>query len=197
MQDEFMRLQSVLHKTIVFITHDFDEAIRLADRIAIMKDGAVEQIGTPEEIVLAPATDYVAEFTARGGAGQGGARRRAHAGRGAVPERAAPAGPRHRGRGGAASRGGSGRGRGDDATGASIGQLDRATPWSTAARGRRDGERDAGLPSLGLLAGRCGWAWLVLSLLIGSGAGRCCLGLRLPEAWRYPPRAGSAGSSSG
>jgi glycine betaine/proline transport system ATP-binding protein len=54
MQDEFMRLQSVLKKTIVFITHDFDEAIRLADRIAIMKDGAVVQVGTPEEIVLAP-----------------------------------------------------------------------------------------------------------------------------------------------
>jgi len=63
MQDEFMRLQSVLKKTIVFITHDFDEAIRLADTIAIMKDGAVVQQGTPEDIVLHPATDYVAEFT--------------------------------------------------------------------------------------------------------------------------------------
>jgi glycine betaine/proline transport system ATP-binding protein len=63
MQDEFVRLQSVLRKTIVFITHDFDEAIRLADRIAIMKDGAVEQQGTPEEIVLHPATPYVREFT--------------------------------------------------------------------------------------------------------------------------------------
>ncbi|GJL82159.1 MAG: ABC transporter ATP-binding protein [marine bacterium B5-7] len=63
MQDEFMRLQSVLRKTIVFITHDFDEAIRLADRIAIMKDGRVIQTGTPEQLVLAPATDYVAEFT--------------------------------------------------------------------------------------------------------------------------------------
>jgi glycine betaine/proline transport system ATP-binding protein len=63
MQDEFIRLQAVLKKTIVFITHDFDEAIRLADRIAVMKDGAVEQIGTPEQIVLAPATPYVAEFT--------------------------------------------------------------------------------------------------------------------------------------
>lgn len=63
MQDEFIRLQSVLKKTIVFITHDFDEAIRLADRIAIMKDGAVVQSGTPEELVLSPATDYVAEFT--------------------------------------------------------------------------------------------------------------------------------------
>ncbi|SDU32156.1 glycine betaine/proline transport system ATP-binding protein [Stappia sp. ES.058] len=63
MQDEFMRLQSVLKKTIVFITHDFDEAIRLADRIAIMKDGAVVQTGTPEDLVMSPATDYVAEFT--------------------------------------------------------------------------------------------------------------------------------------
>ncbi len=63
MQDEFMRLQSVLKKTIVFITHDFDEAIRLADRIAIMKDGAVVQAGTPEDLVLNPATPYVAEFT--------------------------------------------------------------------------------------------------------------------------------------
>jgi glycine betaine/proline transport system ATP-binding protein len=63
MQDEFIRLQSVLKKTIVFITHDFDEAIRLADRIAIMKDGAIVQAGTPEEIVLHPATDYVREFT--------------------------------------------------------------------------------------------------------------------------------------
>jgi glycine betaine/proline transport system ATP-binding protein len=63
LQEEFMRLQSVLKKSIVFITHDFDEAIRLADRIAIMKDGAIEQVGTPEEIVLDPATPYVREFT--------------------------------------------------------------------------------------------------------------------------------------
>jgi glycine betaine/proline transport system ATP-binding protein len=63
MQDELIRLQKVLKKTIVFITHDFDEAIRLADRIAIMKDGFVVQAGTPEQIVLAPATDYVREFT--------------------------------------------------------------------------------------------------------------------------------------
>lgn len=63
MQDEFLRLQNVLHKTIVFITHDFDEAIRLADRIAIMQDGAIVQIGSPEELILNPATDYVAEFT--------------------------------------------------------------------------------------------------------------------------------------
>lgn len=63
LQEEFMRLQSVLKKSIVFITHDFDEAIRLADRIAIMKDGSIEQVGTPEEIVVAPATAYVREFT--------------------------------------------------------------------------------------------------------------------------------------
>jgi glycine betaine/proline transport system ATP-binding protein len=63
MQDEFLRLQSTLHKTIVFITHDFDEAIRLADRIAIMHDGIIEQIGTAEDLVTNPATDYVAAFT--------------------------------------------------------------------------------------------------------------------------------------
>ena len=63
MQDEFLRLQSVLHKTIVFITHDFEEAIRLADRIGIMKDGEVIQVASPEELVLSPANDYVAEFT--------------------------------------------------------------------------------------------------------------------------------------
>ena len=63
MQDEFIRLQSVLKRTIVFIAHGFDEAIRLADKIAIMKDGEVVQSGTPEDIVLSPATPYVAEFT--------------------------------------------------------------------------------------------------------------------------------------
>ena len=63
MQDEFLRLQRMLKKTIIFITHDFDEAIRLADRIAIMKDGAIVQIGTPEQLVAEPADDYVADFT--------------------------------------------------------------------------------------------------------------------------------------
>lgn len=63
MQDEFLRLQGMLKKTIVFITHDFDEAIRLADRIAIMKDGAIIQVATPEELVLNPASGYVQEFT--------------------------------------------------------------------------------------------------------------------------------------
>ena len=63
MQDEFLRLQEMLGKTIVFITHDFDEALRLADRIAIMKDGAIEQIDTPDQIVLNPATEYMRKFT--------------------------------------------------------------------------------------------------------------------------------------
>ena len=63
MQDEFLRLQSVLHKTILFVTHDFDEALRLADRIAIMKDGIIEQLDTPANIVLHPATEYVRKFT--------------------------------------------------------------------------------------------------------------------------------------
>lgn len=63
MQDEFLRLQQLLNKTIVFITHDFDEALRLADRIAIMKDGSVEQCDTPDQIVLHPATEYVRKFT--------------------------------------------------------------------------------------------------------------------------------------
>jgi glycine betaine/proline transport system ATP-binding protein len=63
MQDEFIRLQRMLQKTIIFITHDFDEAIRLADQIGIMKDGAIVQLGTPEEIVSNPADRYVEEFT--------------------------------------------------------------------------------------------------------------------------------------
>ena len=63
MQDEFLRLQEVLNKTIMFVTHDFDEALRLADRIAIMKDGIIEQLDTPDNIVLNPATEYVKKFT--------------------------------------------------------------------------------------------------------------------------------------
>ena len=63
MQDEFIRLQSVLKKTIVFITHDFDEAIRLGDRIAIMFEGEIVQLGTAEELITNPATDYVRKFT--------------------------------------------------------------------------------------------------------------------------------------
>ena len=63
MQDEFLRIQQLLHKSIVFITHDFLEAIRVADRMAIMRDGKVVQIGTPEELIFNPADDYVAQFS--------------------------------------------------------------------------------------------------------------------------------------
>ncbi len=62
MQDEFLRLQKQLSKTIVFVTHDFLEALKLADKICIMKDGQIVQIGTPAEIVLRPADAYVREF---------------------------------------------------------------------------------------------------------------------------------------
>ncbi len=62
MQDELLALQSRMKKTIVFITHDLDEALKIGDRIAIMKDGIVVQIGTPEEILNNPADDYVKEF---------------------------------------------------------------------------------------------------------------------------------------
>ena len=63
MQDELLRLQGEMNRTIVFVTHDFDEAIKLGDRIAIMKDGEFDQVGTAEELIAAPATDYVREFT--------------------------------------------------------------------------------------------------------------------------------------
>lgn len=62
MQDQLIRLQADLHRTIVFITHDLNEALRLGDRIAIMNDGAIEQVGTREDILQRPATDYVARF---------------------------------------------------------------------------------------------------------------------------------------
>ena len=62
MQDEMMEIQAEVHKTILFITHDLNEALRIGDRVCIMKDGAVVQIGTPEEILTEPATGYVAEF---------------------------------------------------------------------------------------------------------------------------------------
>jgi len=64
LQTTFMKLSAELHKTTVFITHDLDEAIRIGDRIAIMKDGVLVQTGTPEQIVTEPADDYVAEFVA-------------------------------------------------------------------------------------------------------------------------------------
>ncbi|NOX29932.1 MAG: betaine/proline/choline family ABC transporter ATP-binding protein [Actinobacteria bacterium] len=62
MQDEMMDIQNQLKKTILFITHDLNEALRIGDRVCIMKDGAIVQIGTPEEILTQPATGYVAEF---------------------------------------------------------------------------------------------------------------------------------------
>ncbi|CAN5864845.1 glycine betaine/L-proline ABC transporter ATP-binding protein [soil metagenome] len=63
MQDELITLQQKMQRTIVFITHDFAEAIKLGDRIAIMKDGAFDQVGTAAELIAQPATDYVREFT--------------------------------------------------------------------------------------------------------------------------------------
>jgi len=63
MQDELIRLQQTMKRTIVFITHDFAEAIKLGDRIAIMKDGAFDQVGTAAELIRNPATTYVREFT--------------------------------------------------------------------------------------------------------------------------------------
>ncbi|MEZ5258920.1 MAG: ATP-binding cassette domain-containing protein [Ilumatobacteraceae bacterium] len=62
MQDEMLAIQAELHKTILFITHDLNEALRIGDQVCIMKDGAVVQIGTPEQILTEPATGYVAEF---------------------------------------------------------------------------------------------------------------------------------------
>lgn len=62
MQDELLELHSRLRKTILFITHDLDEALKLGDRIAVMKDGEVVQVGTPEEILTNPANDYVRDF---------------------------------------------------------------------------------------------------------------------------------------
>jgi len=64
LQDEFMKLSEVMKKTTVFITHDLDEAVRIGDRIAIMRDGRVVQVGTPEQIVMSPADDYVSDFVA-------------------------------------------------------------------------------------------------------------------------------------
>ena len=63
MQDELLRLQKELHKTIVFISHDIQEALKIGDRIAVMKDGAIVQIGTPEEIIAKPADGYIRAFT--------------------------------------------------------------------------------------------------------------------------------------
>lgn len=62
MQDELMSLQKTLNKTILFITHDFDEALKIGDRIAVLKDGVVQQVGKPEDIVLRPANEHIEEF---------------------------------------------------------------------------------------------------------------------------------------
>lgn len=62
MQDELINLQERMHKTIVFISHDLDEALKLGDRIVLMKDGEIVQVGTPEEILTEPATEYVRRF---------------------------------------------------------------------------------------------------------------------------------------
>ncbi|WP_214628475.1 quaternary amine ABC transporter ATP-binding protein [Paenibacillus agaridevorans] len=62
MQDELLELQSQMKKTIIFITHDLDEALRIGDRIALMKDGRIVQIGTPEDILMQPANEYVERF---------------------------------------------------------------------------------------------------------------------------------------
>lgn len=62
MQDELLELQDKMKKTIIFITHDLDEALRIGDRIALMKDGSVVQIGKPEEIMMNPANEYVERF---------------------------------------------------------------------------------------------------------------------------------------
>ncbi|MET1412098.1 betaine/proline/choline family ABC transporter ATP-binding protein [Roseibium sp. HPY-6] len=64
LQDEFMKLADKMHKTTLFITHDLEEAVRIGDRIAIMKDGVIVQTGTPEEIIMNPADDYVMDFVA-------------------------------------------------------------------------------------------------------------------------------------
>ena len=63
MQNELIDLAARINKTIIFITHDLDEALRLGDRIAILKDGRLVQVGTPEDILLDPATEYVVDFT--------------------------------------------------------------------------------------------------------------------------------------
>jgi glycine betaine/proline transport system ATP-binding protein len=63
LQDELIRLKAIARRTVIFITHDFDEAARIADRIAIMRDGAVVQIGAPADLMLRPANEYVANFT--------------------------------------------------------------------------------------------------------------------------------------
>ncbi len=109
MQDEVLRLQARLQKTVLFVTHDLDEALKLGDRIAIMKDGRFVQVGTPAEIVGAPADDYVREFVRDVPAREGPhgrirhaaahsriARQRAAAGRDGSPRRDARRAPARR-----------------------------------------------------------------------------------------------------
>ena len=86
MQVELMRLQGVLKKTIIFITHDFDEAIRLADRIAIMKDGEIIQIGTPEELVTHPGDRLCRRVHPRRESRQGAVRTKHDAGESAASD---------------------------------------------------------------------------------------------------------------
>ena len=103
MQDEVVRLQKEVKKTMIFITHDLMEALKLGDRIAIMKDGKFVQVGTPEDVVAHPADDYVADFTARRPSrpradrahhhAPGQRRRRLRRRRGRLHHRAGPAAP--------------------------------------------------------------------------------------------------------
>ena len=164
MQDEFLRLQKMLHKTIVFITHDFLEALRLADRIVIMKDGRVVQMGTPADLVLRPADDYVAEFTKDVPRVRVITAGRDHGGRQARQRRPRP-GQRCRGRdqsGGSHAAHGApsrrtrhpGRRRCDDRPGHAAGHRPRA------GRGRRGSRLSAGRlgrPPRALTRGTCRW----------------------------------------
>ncbi len=143
LQDELVRLQARLKKTMVFVTHDFSEAVRLGDRIAIMKDGRVRQIGTPEEIVMAPADDYVR--TSRRGRHDAGGELRPH-------RRAGPAlGLCARGSGRPAHRRDGGRGRTRRRRrgrrrreGRVVGEVDAAAILNVVAGGLRGIEGGAG-----------------------------------------------------
>ena len=82
LQDELVKLQEELHKTIIFITHDLNEAVRIGDRIAIMRDGAIVQMGGPSDVVLSPADDFVRDLHQGGAAAVDGDGRIGHAGAG-------------------------------------------------------------------------------------------------------------------
>lgn len=62
LQDELKNLQAKVHKTVIFVTHDMDEALKLADRIVIMKDGSIVQVDSPEDLLRYPANDFVVSF---------------------------------------------------------------------------------------------------------------------------------------